>query len=72
LASYQGNFGFHTRPESPLRRFRVEGIPYLLLVLLAGTLAALPWVTWSRRFSLRALLIIATLLTVLLGIIVSK
>jgi hypothetical protein len=45
LASFKGTFGFHTRPGSPLRALSVEGIPYLPVVLLAGTLAALPWVT---------------------------
>jgi hypothetical protein len=44
-------------------------IPYLLIALLACALAALPWVEWSRRFSLRALLIIATLIAVFLGMI---
>jgi hypothetical protein len=39
------------------------------VVLVAGMLAALPWVTWSRRFSLRAMLITATLTAVLLGMI---
>src|SRR5688500_212003 len=33
-------------------------IPHWPVVLLFGALAALPWVQWSRRYSLRAFLII--------------
>jgi hypothetical protein len=45
-------------------------IPYLFLVLLAATLAAVPWIRWSNRFSLRTLLIATTLIAVALGLIV--
>jgi hypothetical protein len=70
LSSFKGKMGFHARPDSPFPPFvRVEGIPYLLLVLLAGSLAALPWVRWSKRYSLRAMLIISTLIAVVLGMV---
>jgi ABC-type spermidine/putrescine transport system permease subunit II len=42
----------------------------LFAVLLLGTLAGLPWVQWSRRFSLRELLIIMALIALVLGLIV--
>ncbi|MCI0333720.1 MAG: hypothetical protein L0228_10925 [Planctomycetes bacterium] len=44
------------------------GIPYWLLLLGAATLAALPWFRW--RFSLRTLLIAATLIAVILYVLV--
>jgi hypothetical protein len=51
-------------------RFVASGtIPYWVVVLLVLTLAALPWVQWSRRYSLRAFLIITTLIAVLFGAI---
>jgi hypothetical protein len=46
------------------------GIPMWLLTLGAATLAAVPWMGWSTRFSLRTLLIATTLLAILLGTIV--
>jgi len=42
----------------------------LLAVLLSGALAAAPWIHWSKRFSLRTLLIATTLFGVLLGLVV--
>jgi len=43
-------------------------VPYWFLVLLASALAALPWLPrWSKRFSLRAMLIAITLIAVGLG-----
>ena len=35
-----------------------------------AALAAAPWIRWSRRFSLRTLLIATTLVAVVLGLIV--
>jgi hypothetical protein len=43
----------------------------LLLVLLFGTLAGLPWVQWSRRFSLRAFLVVTGFVAVVLGLVVA-
>lgn len=39
--------------------------PYWSLIPLSLTLAAAPWVRWSKRFSLRALLIAMTLIAVI-------
>ena len=47
-------------------------IPHLPVVLLLITLAVLPWVPWSRRYSLRAFLVIVTLLALLLGALVTS
>jgi hypothetical protein len=46
-------------------------MPNWLLVLVFATLAAVPWLPWwSKRFSLRTLLIATTLIAVILGAIV--
>ena len=45
-------------------------IPYWLPCLAAATIALLPWLKWSKRFSLRTLLIATTLVAVALGLIV--
>ena len=45
-------------------------IPYWFLVPLSGAIAAAPWIRWSNRFSLRALLIGTTLVAVVLGLVV--
>ena len=46
--------------------------PYWFLVLLSVTLAVIPWLPWSRRFSLRTLLIATTLIAIMLGVIAFK
>jgi hypothetical protein len=47
-------------------------IPYWFLVPLTLALAATPWLPmWSRRFTLRTLLIATTLVAVVLGLIVA-
>jgi hypothetical protein len=45
-------------------------VPYWLSMSFIATLAALPWMPWSWRFSLRTLLIATTLIAVVLGLIV--
>jgi Na+/melibiose symporter-like transporter len=46
-------------------------IPLWIFVLAFGTAAAVPWLPcWSKRFSLRTLLIATTLVAVVLGLIV--
>ena len=45
-------------------------LPFWMPVLLAATFAALPWIHWAKRFSLRTLLIATTLVAVVLGLIV--
>jgi hypothetical protein len=49
---------------------RVIFIPYWFPVLISSALAAVPWIRWSKRFSLRTLLIATTLVAVVLGLIV--
>ena len=41
-------------------------LPHWSMVLLFATLAALPWVRWSSRYSIRALLAITALIALLL------
>ena len=42
-------------------------VPYWFPVFVTSTLAAAPWFPWSRRFTLRTLLIATTLIAVLLA-----
>jgi hypothetical protein len=44
--------------------------PYFFIVTAIAAIAAVPRLRWSKRFSLRTLLIATTLITVVLGIIV--
>jgi hypothetical protein len=44
--------------------------PYWFPVLISGVLAAVPWMRWTTRFSLRTLLIATTLVALVLGLIV--
>jgi hypothetical protein len=46
-------------------------IPHWFLVSLAAIGAAVPWIPWSKRFSLRTLLIAMTLVAAGLGLIVA-
>jgi hypothetical protein len=63
IASWKGVVSLSYKP--PQLKLEVQ---CLLLLLLFGTLAGLPWVQRSRRFSLRAFLIIMMLIAVMLGI----
>ena len=45
-------------------------VPHWLVALLFATAAAAPWMHWSKRFSLRTLLIAVTVVAVLLGLVV--
>ena len=45
-------------------------VPISFIALVVGTCAAIPWIGWSNRFSLRTLLIATTLVAVVLGAIV--
>jgi hypothetical protein len=45
-------------------------VPYWFLFPTCAVLAAVPWIQWSRRFSLRSLLIATTLVAVVLGVVV--
>jgi hypothetical protein len=59
--------GLLGRPASPFQGRQVNGIPYLGVVLATATLAALPWVRWSKRFSLSAFLILSAAIAVLIS-----
>jgi hypothetical protein len=48
----------------------VVGFPDWFLILIGVTLSVVPWIPWSRRFSLRTLLIITTLVAMVLGLAV--
>ena len=46
-------------------------VPIWVAALAAAILARAPWIRWSRRFRLRALLIATTLIALVLGIIMA-
>ena len=46
-------------------------IPIWVLALAVAMLARAPWIRWSKRFTIRTLLIATTLVALVLGIIVS-
>jgi hypothetical protein len=48
---------------------RVIFIPHWFPVVVFAAISATPWIRWSRRFSLRALLIATALVAVVLGLI---
>jgi hypothetical protein len=45
-------------------------LPYGFLIVLTATLGCLPWFPWSRRYSVRTLLAVTTIIAVLLGLAV--
>jgi hypothetical protein len=60
------SWSYHS--DGPLRYLV---FPHRFLVLMFAMLAAVPWLPWwSKRFSLRTLLIATTLIAVVLGLIV--
>jgi hypothetical protein len=67
LQLFRGDVGFYVRPGSPLDSLNVSGIPYFVVVLLASVLPAMPWLKWSRRFSIRAMLVTLTVLALTLA-----
>jgi hypothetical protein len=44
--------------------------PHWFPVFVAGAFAVVPWIHWTKRFSLRTLLIATTLIAVVLGLVV--
>ncbi len=66
--------GPHPFGSPMLRRFAFDQdrivIPLWFPTVLFGTFFAAPWVRWSKRFSLRTLLIATTLVAIALGTIV--
>jgi hypothetical protein len=73
---YSGVGGRHTvRPAGNIRlpfgsNVSTITMPQWPAIVFAATLAAAPWIRWSKRFSLRILLIATTLVAVVLGLIV--
>jgi len=45
-------------------------VPYWFLVATITAISIIPWIRWSKRFSVRTLLIATTLVAVVLGLIV--
>jgi hypothetical protein len=60
--------GYQIGHASGLMR-TITWAPHWAFILLFGTFAVAPWIKWSSRFSLRTLLIVATLIAVVLGLI---
>jgi|1186.fasta_scaffold479414_1 hypothetical protein len=54
-------FGFFQEPSPCVI------VPHRFAAFIAATLAAMPWIRWSKRFSTRTLLIATTLVAVVLG-----
>jgi hypothetical protein len=74
VIKFGGFFGLEYRDSTDISRAvydisRAVYIPYWLPVLLSGVFAATPWIQWTRRFSLRTLLIATTLVAMLLGVV---
>ena len=72
IRSYSGTFEV-TRWVSPskwtMTPSTIIKIPYLVLTLITAAAAIAPGVRWSKRFSLRTLLITTTLVAVALGLV---
>ena len=66
-------FGLHTLVGPPGVQLVPHGVgwavPYWWLAGSTSLLAMLPWIPWTTRFSLRALLIATTLIAVVLGLV---
>ena len=67
--AFAGQFG-HNRIISDVGTHHSYWAPIWFFILLSTALAVLPWFPWSHRFSLRTLLIAATVVAVLLGVII--
>ena len=61
-------FGFFSNPT--VSGFYRLDLPHWFLVFLSASLAMVPWINQTKRFSLRTLLIATTLIAVVLGLIV--
>ena len=75
LLSFNGSIDFHKWPAvapGAWRRtptIRIQ-IPNSLIAIALAATATTPWISWSKRFTLRTLLIATTLVAVGLGLIV--
>jgi hypothetical protein len=65
---YERTYGFGIARGAPAR-FVIVSMPHWFPILLATAAAISPWITWTRRFSLRTLLIGTTLVAIALGLI---
>jgi hypothetical protein len=63
--------GFYFGNDEMFPGIFIIDLPFWFLVPATAALAAGPWIHWSRRFSLRTLIIAMTLIAVLLGLIFS-
>lgn len=64
-AGSTSSWGYTTNFRSSAVHF-----PHWLLVAILAIIAAMPWLRFSKRFSLRTLLIAMTLVSVVLGVVV--
>jgi hypothetical protein len=67
---YERAMGF-IQYQAMVNQFIRVRLPYSSLVILCATSAALPWIRWSKQFSLRTVLILITLLGLALGLIIA-
>jgi hypothetical protein len=63
-----GPLGFSYYVEENI--FTQVVVPHWFLIFVSASIAAVPWLTWLRRFSLRTLLIATTLVAVGLGTVI--
>jgi hypothetical protein len=66
---YENHLGFSLESDQSPWGARIV-VPHWFLLLLAASLSGVSWIGVSRRFSLRTLLIVTTLVAVVLGLIV--
>jgi hypothetical protein len=71
IIASENRFGFGRYIDLTLVNTATFIFPHWFAVAVSGALATSVWVPWSRRFSLRTLLIATTLVAVVLGLIVS-
>ena len=64
-----GTLGFYYGTPTP--GLTCVTLPYWFIVLVTAATAISPWLPWSKRFSLRTLLIATTLVAVGMGIVVT-
>jgi hypothetical protein len=46
-------------------------LPHWLIVVVTLLLAAVPWIRWSRRFTIRTMLVVTTLIAVVMALAVT-
>ena len=68
VTDHEGLWGFNIAIRSS--QLWVVQVPYWFLVSMSTTFAMVPWICWSKRFSLRTLLLATTYVAVVVGLIV--